>query len=296
MAFLTPYRRGLLLTILGVLFITPDSLLILMSGETAANLMFFRNFMMLAVFVPLLIIYRNAIFGRQTTLRRLPQKLWAQTKEYYPLLLLYPATSAFFIFGTQYNTVASNLIIISSSPLIGALLTAFYLKKKVPLDNWLAAVGVLAGISLVAMASLAEAKLFGAICSFGSALFLALYYNFLQGRNPHPLFVVFLLSLGNSFFSLPFVTWGVTSHYQFGLMFINAILTTGLAFALTSYAARFVSTEETLLLFMLETLIGPLLVWWLLGQVPSNQTLTGGAVVFAVVTLWGWRKLSLARK
>ena len=298
MAFLTPYRRGLLLTLLGVLFITPDSLLILMTQQPAANSMFFRNAMMVAVFLPLVVLYRHDIFGKNTSLPHVPIRLWAKVKEFYPLLLLYPATSIFFIWGTLYNTVASNLIILSSAPLIGALLTAFYLKKKVPLDNWLAAAGVMVGIGLVMMASLAEAKLLGALCSFGAALFLALYYNFLQGHknHPHPVLVVLLLAGGNSFFSLPFVTWGVTDHYQFGVMFINAILTTALAFALTTYGARFISTEETLLLFMLEALIGPLLVWWWLGQVPSTQTLLGGVVVFTVVAIWGWRKLLIAKK
>ncbi|MDI9314044.1 MAG: DMT family transporter [Hydrotalea sp.] len=298
MRLLTPYRRGLLLTMLGVLFITPDSLLILMAEQPAANLLFFRNAMMVALFLPLVIIFRHSVFERATTLAHLPNRLWGAIKEFYPVLIIYPATSIFFVLGTQYNTVAGNLIILSSSPLIGALLTAFYQKKKVPFDNWLAAGGVLVGIGLVTMASLADAKLFGAVCSFGAALFLALYYNFLQGRRhqPHPLLIVLLLAGGNSFLSLPFVTWGVTDLSQYTIMFINAILTTALAFAFTSYGARFISTEETLLLFMLETLLGPLLVWWVLGQVPPHQTLAGGAVVFIVVALWGWRKLLSAKK
>lgn len=293
MKFLTPYRRGLLLTILGVLFITPDSLLILMSGQSSANLMFFRNGMMVLLFLPLVFIYRHQVFGKKTSLAKTPAMLWAKIKEFYPITLIYPATSFCFILGTQYGTVASNLIILSSAPLIGALITALYLKKKVPLDNWLATIGIFLGIALVMADNLREAKLFGSLCSFGAAFFLAMYYSFLQTvkQHPHPLLVVLLLAGSNSFFSLPFVSWGTTTSAQMGLMFINALLTTALSFSLTSYAARFVSSEETLLIFMLETLIGPLLVWWVLGQSPLPQTILGGIIVLLVVSIWTLRKM-----
>ncbi|MGI9461563.1 MAG: DMT family transporter [Alphaproteobacteria bacterium] len=291
MAFLTPYRRGLFLTFLGILIITPDSLLILMAEQSPANLLFWRNSMLLPFLVPLLLIYRHKIFNQTTPVATLPKQLWRKTKQFYPLMIFFPITSAFFILGTQHNTVANNLIIVGSSPLIGAMLTAFYLKKKVPWDNWLATIGVLVGISLVMFDSLLDAKLFGAMCSLGAALFLALHYNFLQGRHLHPLLIVLFIVLGNVILSLPFVAWGTTNLWQFSIMFINAVLTIALSFGLTSYAARWVSTEEILLIFMLEILIGPLPVWWVLGQTPSNQVVIGGLIVLVVVSTWIWHRI-----
>jgi drug/metabolite transporter (DMT)-like permease len=56
---------------------------------------------------------------------------------------------------------------------------------------------------------------------------------------------------------------------------------------------RWISGTEVGLLLLLEVVLGPLWVWWLLDEVPSRQVLLGGALIFLTLcghSLLGWRR------
>ncbi|MCX8516075.1 MAG: DMT family transporter [Alphaproteobacteria bacterium] len=296
MRTLTPYRRGLLIATLGVLFIAPDSLLILMAQQPPANLMFWRNGMMSILFLVVIICARHHIVGRKISLAKFFPYIYSELKKVWMVVICYPLTSVSFLYGVLLNNAASNLIILATAPLIGALLNAIFLKKKVPRDNWLAIIGVLLGISLVAADGLISSHLAGMTFSFAAAFFFALFYFLLQNKTINPLLLIWAMATSNMLFALPFVSWGGVSQTQYLIMFVNAFASIGLSFLLTSYATRFIAAEETLLIFMLETLLGPLLVWWVLGQEPTARTLVGGVVVMTVITIWTYKKMTQRQK
>ena len=60
---LSDQRKGTLLAFVGIMFITPDSLLIRLSNVESWNLIFYRGFIpFFVVFIVLLIIKRNNFF------------------------------------------------------------------------------------------------------------------------------------------------------------------------------------------------------------------------------------------
>ena len=48
---------------------------------------------------------------------------------------------------------------------------------------------------------------------------------------------------------------------------------------------RYISAPEVSLIMRLEVLLAPFWVWLVLGEVPSIQTLIGGAIILASLTL-----------
>jgi drug/metabolite transporter (DMT)-like permease len=58
------------------------------------------------------------------------------------------------------------------------------------------------------------------------------------------------------------------------------------SFVTLSYAARFVSSSTVSLIMLLETVLGPLWIWWGIEEVPTNSMLIGGAIV--VICLIGF--------
>lgn len=303
-SFFTPYRKGIFITALGVFFITPDSLFILLVDEPASHLMFWRNLFTMGLMLPPLLYFYLLPLARKlkkpNCLLFFNQQLWQQVKTdsfiILPAVCCYPLTGIFFVLGTQHNTVASNLIILSAAPVIAALLTALWLKKKVPLANWLAVAGVFIGIFLVMADAIQSARPLGALFSFLSALSFACYYIFMQDKTFSASHLMFMSATAAMLVTLPFVEFGTTLPKEYGIMLINSFFSAAIAFSLTNYASRFISAEETLLLFMLETLLGPIWVWWILHQEPSQQTLWGGLVVVSVIIIWSVYKITENRR
>ena len=56
-----------------------------------------------------------------------------------------------------------------------------------------------------------------------------------------------------------------------------------IAFGLIALGPRRLSAPETGLLMLLETILGPLWVWWLLEEQPNGEALIGGAIVIGVL-------------
>ncbi|MEZ5775780.1 MAG: DMT family transporter [Hyphomicrobiaceae bacterium] len=57
----------------------------------------------------------------------------------------------------------------------------------------------------------------------------------------------------------------------------------GLGLALFAYGAPHLPAAQTALLNALEPILGPLWVWMVIGERPSDATLIGGAVVLAAL-------------
>ena len=65
---------------------------------------------------------------------------------------------------------------------------------------------------------------------------------------------------------------------------------------LINNATRYLPSAEVALFYLVETVLGTLWVWWLLGETPGVSTLMGGAVVITVLVLHAWRGLHLERQ
>jgi drug/metabolite transporter (DMT)-like permease len=57
-----------------------------------------------------------------------------------------------------------------------------------------------------------------------------------------------------------------------------------ISFCTLSYAARFVPSSTVSLIMLLETVFGPLWVWWGIGEVGTDAMLIGGGIVLFCLT------------
>ena len=62
-----------------------------------------------------------------------------------------------------------------------------------------------------------------------------------------------------------------------GLVFVP------LGFSMLTIAPRYLPTPEVSLLLLLEAVLGPLLVWWVVGESPGSRGLIGGGIVVATL-------------
>jgi drug/metabolite transporter (DMT)-like permease len=54
-------------------------------------------------------------------------------------------------------------------------------------------------------------------------------------------------------------------------------------FVLVTIAPRYITAAEVNLFFLLETILGPIWVWFVIKEQPSIETLIGGIVIFVTI-------------
>ena len=72
------------------------------------------------------------------------------------------------------------------------------------------------------------------------------------------------------------------------------ILCVAIPFVLVTIAPRFIPAAEVNLFFLLETIIGPIWVWFIIKEQPSLETLIGGMVIITTIAVHSFLKLRKA--
>ena len=76
----------------------------------------------------------------------------------------------------------------------------------------------------------------------------------------------------------------------------QGVLVLPASWALMSWGTEHLLAAETMLVMLLETMLGPLWVYMALGEEPSAAALVGGAVLLAVIAADGWVTLRDERR
>jgi hypothetical protein len=67
------------------------------------------------------------------------------------------------------------------------------------------------------------------------------------------------------------------------LFFCIMIVTIGISFVFISLAPQYISSPEIGIFFLLETALGPLWVWYFIGENPTLNTLIGGIFIVMII-------------
>ena len=128
---LSDKQKGMGLALIGILFITPDSLLVRLISLEAWGLIFFRGFLPFFFLLILLLIYYKKKFLEVCLLMGFAGILNA-------ILLLFGSIT--FVLSLENTNVANTLIIISLGPFIAAILSSIFLKEHPDTRTWISIV------------------------------------------------------------------------------------------------------------------------------------------------------------
>ena len=118
---LTDQKKGTLLAFIAIMFITPDSLLIRLSGIESWSLIFYRGIIpFFAVFIGLLIIQKGQIISS------LINNGWHGVA----YVCTFTVTNILFVISIENTNVANTLIMISLAPMLSAIISFIFLKEN----------------------------------------------------------------------------------------------------------------------------------------------------------------------
>jgi drug/metabolite transporter (DMT)-like permease len=281
------HRRGLLIVAAGVVLLSPDALLIRLLPLGAWSIVFWRGLASTAG----LCLLGLLLWRRRLGARFLGIGAWG-------LLAagLSAASGTLFVVSVTHTSVAHTLLIVAASPLFGAVSSAIFLGEQVRAATWAACLAVLAGIGAIVRTSLGSPHLVGDLAALAVAISASSMFVVLRHRRHVEMIPAVTLSgLISAAVAAP---WGAVFSLTAREVAVVALLGLMLpvSLALLTRGPRYLAAPEIGLLMLLETVLGPIWVWLVLGEQPGVQTLLCGALILSVLAvhsglvLAGWTR------
>ncbi|WP_018234991.1 DMT family transporter [Ensifer sp. BR816] len=196
--------------------------------------------------------------------------------------LCFTTASTSFIIAISYTTIANVVLLGAGVPLFAALMSWVLFRERVSRFTWGAITAVIFGVAIMVSESLT-----GTVSPVGDALALLIPVVFalatvITRRYPHVrmtpatcfgCFAACAIAASQS------SDLSVTSG-ELALLFVFGAFNLGLGMALFVTGARLVPSALAALLGTAETVLGPVWVAIIHGEVPSGRTIIGGALIF----------------
>ena len=277
---MSDYLKGLLITVIGVLIITPDSLLIRLVETDSWTIIFWRSTLSgLAIVLGLLLYYR------QNFLQKILGVGWAGLA----MAIIWAFGTICFVYSIQTTLVANTLFIISTSPIFAALIAWLVLREAVSRRTWLTIGFSLAGISIIAWGSLrggGQGSLIGDLAALGTAIAVAITFSIARhnrGISMIPAIGISALIAGAVAF--PFAAPLVEVADKALPIILLGVVVAPIGTSLMVIGPRYLPAADVSLLLLLEAILGPLWVWWMLSEYPGIYTVVGGAFVLLTLAI-----------
>ena len=194
--------------------------------------------------------------------------------------------STCFILSLSYTSVANTLILMSVGPWVTGLLGWLLLGERVRSRTWLTMGVALLGVVVMVSGSYGTGRLAGdglailMASAFAMATVLVRRHPDIQMTPAASLSAVLAALL-----VLPMASPLAASPRDLGLLALFGIGQFGAGFLLFMAGARLLPVAETSLIGMLETVLGPLWVWLLLGEEIGVRSIIGGLVILGALVL-----------
>lgn len=279
-----PSLFGIALALAGVLVLTPDTLLMRLSGLSGWAMLAWRGLGMASVF---LFVWALTARDRRHDLAMLYTGAGAA------VVLCQIANQTFFNLGVAAAPVAMVLLGVAAVPVFSAGFAWILVREPTHPATWVATLFVFVGIAVAASGKSVEgvefetSALLGGLAGLGVAAGLA--GSFVLIRLTSGLSILLTIGVGSAFSAiLGAVLAGPQALYDGTLwpILLAAFVVLPFAFGAMSRASRHTQAANVSLILLLETVLGPLWVWAGVGEAPTPRMMLGGVIV--VATLAGY--------
>ena len=278
---LTNKQKGLGLSLIGVLLITPDSLFLRLIDLGAWELVFYRG---LVPFICLLIVlsfYYRSQFIKSFLILGIPGLIYA---------ILIALGSTTFVISIENTYVANTLIMIALLPFATAILSSIFLKEHPSKRMWLTIIACFAVVLFIFYDSYQGNRLYGdffglltAIMVGGSAVVVRYGKNF--NFLPALLLSKFFIMLIAIIFMQNFPETLFVDQKNLYLIIAMGVFAVFIPLAMITLAPRYIPAYEVEIFFVLETILGPVWVWLVIHEQPTNKTIIGGVFIIIIILI-----------
>ncbi len=273
---MTDQYKGILLTVLGVLFVVPDSLFVRLIESDALTIAFWRQFISGSVIaLGLLAVQGLAPFRAVLGTGRVG--------------LIYGACTGIsgilFVLAVANTSVANVVFIIASMPVFAMVFSRIFLSEPITRRMLLTILAVFVGLGVIAFGS---GQTQGASWK-GDLLAVAVSATFAAGLTAarQVRHVSMVPALPMAYLVAALLMRPVAAPLSVAPAQIPLVLLHGGVIALSSIflalGPRYITSAEVSLLILGESILAPLLVWVTLSENPGPWAIVGGTVVLGAL-------------
>lgn len=269
--------KGVLMAFAGIVILSPDTLLVRLLDLPQWPLQFYRGLGMALVITLLVAVLSKG---------RISERFLAIGKIGLLTAIFHAASSLLFISSLYLTSVANTLAIISSAPVFGAVFSSLVNREHLPLRTWLAAFAAMGCIGLIVVGGLGgdQATILGDCLALLQAMCMAASFGLVRLKQDVDMLPA--IALGGVLMALVSLPLAGAPAIPEGAGPLLALLCLGVlpvSFALLFWAPRHIPAPEVNMIMLLEMVLGPLLVWAVVGEAVPRNTLIGGGLLFVVL-------------
>ena len=274
---------GLTLAIFGALLLTPDTLFMRLSQLDGFNMLLWRGGLSGLAYFMIWLWMRGP---------RDLSNIW--TRNFAIIVACQTGNAALFSLAIALAPVTVVLIGVATVPIFAALLSRLLLGEALSMRTLITAAMVFLGLFISVLGSddghlmLDLTTLIGAGLGLGVAFSLAMNFTIIRKDTDVPFVLAIAVgAIAAAGLAAVFATtlaWPALP--QMAAIALTGIFILPLSFVTLSYAARFVPSSTVSLIMLLETVLGPLWVWWGIGEAPSAMMLIGGGIVLTCLSVF----------
>ena len=274
---LNDQKKGMLLAFTGILFITPDSLLIRLSNIDSWNLIFYRGFIpFLTILIGLLFIYKSSL------IKKILDNGWHGLF----FIVNFAITSIVFVISIENTNVANTLVMIALAPMLSAIISMIFLKENPDQKTWIAIIVTTLAVIYIFYDAIDSGdflgNLLGLVCATGLAI------NAVIIRSAKKISLVPSAMIGKlvvALFAIIFIDQIKLENNDLFIIPLMCIVCIALPFVCVTLAPRYITAPEVNLFFLLETIFGPFWVWLVIHEQPSIETIIGGTIIILTIAV-----------
>ncbi|MDO7695004.1 MAG: DMT family transporter, partial [Planktomarina temperata] len=273
----------LTLAIFGALLLTPDTLFMRLSQLDGFNMLLWRGGLSGLAYFMIWLWMRGP---------RDLSNIW--TRNFAIIVACQTGNAALFSLAIALAPVIVVLIGVATVPIFAALLSRLLLGEALSMRTLITAAMVFLGLFISVLGSddghlmLDLTTLIGAGLGLGVAFSLAMNFTIIRKDTDVPF--VLAIAVGAIAAAGLAAVFATTLAWpplpQMAAIALTGIFILPLSFVTLSYAARFVPSSTVSLIMLLETVLGPLWVWWGIGEAPSAMMLIGGGIVLTCLSVF----------
>ena len=270
-------RKGMLLAFTGIMFITPDSLLIRLANIDSWNLIFYRGFIpFITIFIGLLFIYKSSL------VKKILDNGWHGVA----FIFTFAMTSIVFVISIENTNVANTLVMVALAPMLSAIISMIFLKENPDQKTWIAIMVTTLAVIYIFYDAIDSGdflgNLLGLVCATGLAI------NAVIIRSAKKINLVPSAMIGKlvvALFAIIFVDQLKLENNDLFFIPFMCIVCIAIPFVCVTLAPRYITAPEVNLFFLLETIFGPLWVWLVIREQPSMETIIGGSIIIFTIAV-----------
>lgn len=189
-----------------------------------------------------------------------------------------------FILAIKHTSVASAVFILSTGPLVSALIAFIFFGQRTPRRTFGAIFFVFIGLGIILLNDLALGTMEGNLYAFGCVFaFVSMLSILERDKEANRLACFGTGALIASVLALLTATIVVPDGYSWGIILFMGAVLTPLSRAFIGMGTKVLPSVEVALLTIIEPVLAPIWVWILLEEKPHSNTLIGGAIILSTL-------------